>query len=125
MRYALPSMCYCNILHRYDGSGKSVCTAVTNFSKWSLDGYGLVNGGSDRDASGVLVGAVDKMKAELFQNGPLACGIHATAELIAYTGGIFSQFIPWSFMSNHIISIVGWGVDSTGLECVRLSSRVV
>jgi hypothetical protein len=118
-------MFYCNILRRYDGSGKSVCTAVTNFSKWSLDGYGLVNGGSDRDASGVLVGAVDKMKAELFQNGPLACGIHATAELIAYTGGIFSQFIPWSFMSNHIISIVGWGVDSTGLECVKPSSRVV
>jgi cathepsin X len=100
----------------YDDSGKSVCTAVTNFSKWGLDGYGLVNGGSARDASGALVGAVDKMKAELFQNGPIACGIHATNELIAYTGGIFSQFIPWSFMSNHIISVVGWGVDSTGLE---------
>ncbi len=108
----------------YDQSGKSVCTAVTNFSKWSLDGYGLVNGGSDRDASGALVGSVDKMKAELFQNGPLACGIHATNELIAYTGGIFSQFIPWSFMSNHIISIVGWGVDSTGLECVHCSHVV-
>jgi cathepsin X len=106
----------------YDPSGKSVCTAVTNFSKWNLDSYGLVNGGSDRDASGALVGSADKMKAELFQNGPIACGIHATNELLAYTGGIFSQFIPWSFMSNHIISVVGWGVDSSGLECVPRSS---
>jgi cathepsin X len=97
-----------------DNSGKSVCTAVTNFSKWTLDGYGLVLGGSQRDASGALVGSVDAMKAELFQNGPIACGIHATDKFIAYAGGIFSEFVPLP-MSNHIISIVGWGVDS-GLE---------
>ena len=37
-----------------------------------------------------VVGA-SQMKAELFQQGPIECGIQATAEFDTYFGGIFSQ----------------------------------
>ena len=90
---------------------------------WTLDSYGYVLSGenNDLDASGNFVSNADKLKAEIFKNGPLACGIHATDELEAfgttvpvdsYPGGIFNQsvFFP---MPNHILSITGWGMDTT------------
>ncbi len=54
----------------------------------------------------------DKIKAEVFARGPVACGIDATPALEAYTGGIFSEHkdLP---KSNHIVSIVGWGVENS------------
>ena len=38
----------------------------------------------------------------------LGCGVDATDEFDAYTGGIFSQKILFP-MINHEISVVGWG----------------
>ena len=63
--------------------------------------------------------SAQKLKSEIYTNGPLACGIHATDELEAfgtttpvasYPGGIFHQraLLP---LPNHILSIVGWGTD--------------
>ena len=40
------------------------------------------------------------------------CGVDATDEFDAYTGGIFSQRILFP-MINHEISVVGWGKDET------------
>jgi len=34
------------------------------------------------------------MKAELYQNGPMECSIHATDAFEAYTGGIYTEVIP-------------------------------
>jgi cathepsin X len=99
--------------------GQSNCSKISTEALWTLEEYGYVLGGSNVDATGAPVGSAEKLKAEIFKNGPLACGIHATEELEAfgttkpvdsYPGGIFSQFtlLP---VPNHILSIVGWGED--------------
>jgi len=74
------------------------CTAITNFTKWKVSNYGSVSG-------------VDEMKKAIFANGPIACGIDATNKFEKYTGGIFSQIILMPQI-NHIVSIVGWGIEN-------------
>ena len=97
------------------------CTKIEHPAKWGLSEYAYVLGGRDTDRNGVRVSSAQKLKAEIFAHGPLACGIHATDELEAfgtttpvasYPGGIFQQrvFLP---IPNHILSIVGWGSDAT------------
>jgi len=52
----------------------------------------------------------DKMKAELFANGPISCGIHVSDNFVAYTGGIYEEYIRFPRI-NHEISVVGYGHD--------------
>jgi cathepsin X len=60
------------------------------------------------------------MKQEIFENGPIACGISANANLVAYTGGVISD--PSHALINHVVSVVGWGVnDETEFWIVRNS----
>jgi C1A family cysteine protease len=59
------------------------------------------------------------MKAEIYQNGPISCGIYISDELWDnYTGGIYSQVVDDAESKlNHEVSVVGYGVDEkTGVE---------
>jgi len=55
----------------------------------------------------------DKMKAELYKNGPISCGIQATTKFettYGFNGGIYKEYIELPEI-NHEIAIVGWGTD--------------
>ena len=53
----------------------------------------------------------DQMKAELYANGPISCGIHVTDNFeYNYFGGIYSESVEIP-IANHEISVVGYGFD--------------
>jgi len=54
------------------------------------------------------VSGADKMAAEIYARGPIACGINALP-ILNYTGGIVSS--PVGGFSDHVISVTGWGKD--------------
>jgi len=64
---------------------------------------------------GKIPATVTAIKAEIFSRGPVSCGIDATRGLEDYKGGIYQEYLP-NWRINHIISIIGWGVDSTGVD---------
>jgi len=51
------------------------------------------------------------MKAEIYANGPISCGIHVTDNFEwTYSGGIYSEKVLLPII-NHEISVVGYGFD--------------
>jgi cathepsin X len=70
------------------------CGAIKSYPNATISQYGSVEG-------------ADKMAAEIYARGPIACGIDASP-ILKYTGGIVSEA---GEMVDHVISIVGWGKD--------------
>eukprot|EP01121_Diplochlamys_sp_Union-15-3_P019984 TRINITY_DN765_c0_g1_i2.p1 TRINITY_DN765_c0_g1~~TRINITY_DN765_c0_g1_i2.p1 ORF type:complete len:288 (-),score=40.85 TRINITY_DN765_c0_g1_i2:80-943(-) len=79
--------------------GECHSIASADYTVYKVGDYGPVKGYAN-------------MQAEIFARGPISCGIQATAALDAYKGGIFSEHIPDPVI-NHIISVVGWGVENS------------
>ena len=63
---------------------------------FSIDSYGSVSGEED-------------MMNEIYQRGPIACGIDASG-LENYTGGIINDTSGTTNLT-HVVSIVGYGVE--------------
>jgi cathepsin X len=74
----------------------SNCSAVSSPKLWKVGSYGHVAGAT-------------AMKAEIYKNGPIGCGISVTSKFENYTSGIFSEVVLFPQI-NHEISVVGWGI---------------
>lgn len=51
------------------------------------------------------------MMQEIYQRGPIACGIAVTDEMEAYTGGMFEDQTG-DYEVVHEVSIVGYGEEA-------------
>lgn len=59
---------------------------------------------------GQVKGAIN-MKKEIYARGPIACGIYVTDTFYNnYKGGVYQEK-TWLPAINHIVAIVGWGVE--------------
>jgi cathepsin X len=74
------------------------CTAVKTYKTFFVDEQGSVSG-------------ENKMMAEIYARGPIACGIADPPSLKAYRGGIYEDTTHDTQIS-HVISVVGWGVEN-------------
>jgi len=80
------------------------CNPISNYTLYMVGDYGSIAG-------------VDQMKAEVYARGPISCGIDATDMLEAFQGPaaagnpIYQEENPFP-MVNHIVSVIGFGVDS-------------
>ncbi|VDK52103.1 unnamed protein product [Anisakis simplex] len=72
------------------------CFSISNYTLYKVGDYGRVS-------------TINKMKAEIFENGPIACGIAATKKFETYSGGIYKE--ETSEGIDHIISVYGWGIQ--------------
>jgi cathepsin X len=59
--------------------------------------------------------SVEEMKAEIMARGPITCGIDATAAMDAFPGDEVYMEFKERIGINHIISVVGWGRDDSGI----------
>src|SRR5690242_16628545 len=85
-------------------SPDGTCAPIANYTLFKVGDYAPISG-------------PEAMEAEIFARGPISCGICATDQLEAFQGAaaagnpIYSEFNPLP-ISNHIISIVGFGVEN-------------
>jgi len=76
------------------------CSRPLKFLTYSVSEYGDVKG-TDQEAA---------MMQEIYQRGPISCGVSVTDNLLEYTGGIFTDITNATDI-NHDISVVGYGVE--------------
>ena len=51
------------------------------------------------------------MMTEIYNHGPISCGVAVTDSLVSYTGGIYMDTTNFTAV-NHDISVVGYGEES-------------
>ena len=71
------------------------CVGLASYPNATVSDYGTIHG-------------TDAMQKEIYNRGPVACTVDAEP-LHDYTSGIIATK---GGMTNHIISLVGWGTDS-------------
>jgi len=71
------------------------CVGMWEYPNATIEEYGSISGAS-------------QMMAEIYQRGPISCGIDAT-KILDYTGGIY---VGEGSEVDHVISVVGWGTDA-------------
>lgn len=71
------------------------CVGLSHYPNATISDYGSIHGS-------------DAMQKEIYNRGPIACTIDA-GPIEEYTGGIVTTK---SFMTDHVISVVGWGTDA-------------
>lgn len=53
------------------------------------------------------------MMQEIYQRGPIGCSVVSNPSFRNYTGGVYEDTQGYSKNStNHVVSIVGWGVEN-------------
>lgn len=87
----------CKTCDTFGGMG-GTCTHIDYFPNATVAEYGMVESGN-----------IDAIMAEIYARGPVAATINAEP-IVEYTGGIYSK-MGESTATNHIVSIVGWGMD--------------
>jgi len=70
------------------------CVGMWQYPNATIEEYGSISGAS-------------QMMAEIYERGPISCGIDATY-ILDYTGGIY---VGEGDYVDHVISVVGWGTD--------------
>mmetsp|Transcript_145225 Transcript_145225/g.368523 ORF Transcript_145225/g.368523 Transcript_145225/m.368523 type:complete len:684 (+) Transcript_145225:115-2166(+) len=78
------------------------CVAVKQPIVWFLSEYGSVRGAGP-------------MKAEIYQRGPIGCGVDATPGFRSYRGGVYSEARD-GVQLNMQVSIAGWGQEGRATE---------
>eukprot|EP00195_Chlamydomonas_chlamydogama_P008010 CAMPEP_0202897830 /NCGR_PEP_ID=MMETSP1392-20130828/6500_1 /ASSEMBLY_ACC=CAM_ASM_000868 /TAXON_ID=225041 /ORGANISM="Chlamydomonas chlamydogama, Strain SAG 11-48b" /LENGTH=370 /DNA_ID=CAMNT_0049583581 /DNA_START=38 /DNA_END=1150 /DNA_ORIENTATION=+ len=78
------------------------CEAVYSYKRLVVSEHGKLAGPGE-------------MKAEILARGPITCSIHASDNLDKYTGGVYAEYLPDLPRLNHVVSVIGWGVEE-GVE---------
>lgn len=71
------------------------CVGLSKFPNVTISDYGSISG-------------AEAMQREIFNRGPITCGIDA-APILDYTGGVVSDRGEGV---DHVISVTGWGFDA-------------
>lgn len=84
-----------------DGFGKT-CSSPKKYDRYRVDEFGDILGRDREDNE-------RKMMREIYQRGPISCGIAVPDKLINYTSGVFHDLTN-NTQIVHDISVVGYGV---------------
>lgn len=79
------------------GTFGTPCVGLSSYPNATISDYGSISGRS-------------AMQKEIFNRGPISCGIDA-GPILDYQSGINTH--GFSFMIDHVVSVVGWGTDAT------------
>lgn len=79
------------------GTFGTPCVGLSSYPNATISDYGSIRGRTS-------------MQKEIFNRGPISCGIDA-GPILNYQSGINTH--GFSFTTDHVVSVVGWGTDAT------------